>query len=98
MKKKEEELCREIEEQMKKKRKSRESTKVPEKSCRPHPPLTLGSKHFKMSVPRPDEVGYAPIDNLGTYKLNTGQKITFQQKYNELGNRKEEKRCNSCQV
>ena len=42
---------------------------LPEATCSLHPPLCLGSKHFKLTLPRPEDAGYHMLDSKGTYRL-----------------------------
>merc|ERR1712226_1167403 len=68
MKKLEEELCKEIEDEMREKFKKRKKRlNIPEDCCKLHPPLPLGSKHFRINLKRPEDEGYFPIDDKGAY-------------------------------
>ena len=81
LKEKEEELCREIEEKMRKKRRKRKMIlSLPESMCTLHPPLRLGSKHFSLSLPKPEEEGYFPVDGKGRYSQLSSKKFDCTEK------------------
>ena len=68
LRRKEAELCQEIEEKMRKKRRRRKMIlSLPESMCRLHPPLRLGSKHFCLNLPKPEDEGFFPVDGKGRY-------------------------------
>ena len=76
LRRKEEELCQEIEEKMRKKRRRRKMIlNLPESMCRLHPPLTLGSKHFSLNLPKPEDEGFFATDGRGRYSQQGWKKI-----------------------
>ena len=76
LRRKEEELCQEIEEKMRKKRRRRKMIlSLPESMCSLHPPLRLGSKHFSLNLPKPEDEGFFPVDGRGSYSRLGSKKI-----------------------
>ena len=76
LRRKEEELCQEIEEKMRKKRRRRKMIlSLPESMCSLHPPLRLGSKHFSLNLPKPEDEGFFPVDGQGRYSRLGSKKI-----------------------